>query len=370
MLTKNKILILSTVAALALSGCGDRGADTTGNNAPGAGTHYPDGQDTDHDGLTDNVEDPNGNGIVDPGETDRLNPDTDGDGLKDGDLKELEQSKVDPSIKNNLKSCEPVQPAGYRGYNNTNGMWQVDNCDTDDYLNGTEDNASLTPNNYLSDPYDANSACFLFKSKKYCEVATKDGKTYLDRNLGAKESCKVTNDANCYGDLYQWGRTQDGHELRGSSTQDLDPQNSDYNPVYKSTKFEIATGGSYDWLTAAGDEAKKGDQSIRSDYWKDHTTGEVCPEDWYVPSVAEANATIAAEHITNAATALASPLGIGKSGDKSNAGSVELEGTAGGYWTTDYGSDNTVRSVTVNDTDVKISSPYASSGFAVRCIKK
>jgi hypothetical protein len=40
--------------------------------------------DDDNDGLPDIVEDVNGNGVVDPGETDPLNPDTDGDGWTDG----------------------------------------------------------------------------------------------------------------------------------------------------------------------------------------------------------------------------------------------------------------------------------------------
>jgi len=40
--------------------------------------------DKDRDGLTDAIEDANGNGVVDAGETDPLNPDTDGDGLVDG----------------------------------------------------------------------------------------------------------------------------------------------------------------------------------------------------------------------------------------------------------------------------------------------
>ena len=40
--------------------------------------------DSDDDGLADNVEDRDGDGVVDPGETDPDNPDTDGDGLLDG----------------------------------------------------------------------------------------------------------------------------------------------------------------------------------------------------------------------------------------------------------------------------------------------
>ena len=41
--------------------------------------------DKDLDGLLDSVEDTNGNGVVDAGETDSLNPDTDGDGYTDGE---------------------------------------------------------------------------------------------------------------------------------------------------------------------------------------------------------------------------------------------------------------------------------------------
>jgi hypothetical protein len=41
-------------------------------------------QDMDSDRLPDGVEDKNGNGVVDPGETDYLDPDGDGDGLPDG----------------------------------------------------------------------------------------------------------------------------------------------------------------------------------------------------------------------------------------------------------------------------------------------
>ena len=46
--------------------------------------HSGDVFDSDGDGLPDDVEDSNGNGIVDVGETDPLNPDTDGDGALDG----------------------------------------------------------------------------------------------------------------------------------------------------------------------------------------------------------------------------------------------------------------------------------------------
>ena len=47
-------------------------------------SHYCNPVDSDNDGLPDNIEDSNNNGIVDAGETDPFNPDSDNDGVLDG----------------------------------------------------------------------------------------------------------------------------------------------------------------------------------------------------------------------------------------------------------------------------------------------
>ncbi|PIO05511.1 hypothetical protein COT47_04510, partial [Candidatus Woesearchaeota archaeon CG08_land_8_20_14_0_20_43_7] len=51
--------------------------------------------DSDGDGISDSLEDKNGNGVVDSGETDPLNVDTDGDGLLDGVEDKNKNGKVD-----------------------------------------------------------------------------------------------------------------------------------------------------------------------------------------------------------------------------------------------------------------------------------
>ena len=76
-----------------------------------AGT-YGEEQDLDGDGLPDSVEDRNGNGIVDPGETDFLNPDTDGDGIPDG----MEDSNRNGTVDDGETS--PLNPDS-----NGNGIW-------------------------------------------------------------------------------------------------------------------------------------------------------------------------------------------------------------------------------------------------------
>ena len=40
------------------------------------------------------------------------------------------------------------------------------------------------------------------------------GKVWLDRNLGATQVATSCTDADSYGDLYQWGRAADGHQVR------------------------------------------------------------------------------------------------------------------------------------------------------------
>ncbi len=69
--------------------------DTNQNGSIDASETDPRKLDTDGDGLTDGLEDANKNGNVDPGETDPLVPDTDGDGLTDGAEDANKNGKVD-----------------------------------------------------------------------------------------------------------------------------------------------------------------------------------------------------------------------------------------------------------------------------------
>ena len=50
------------------------------------------------------------------------------------------------------------------------------------------------------------------------EITSGTGKVWMDRNLGASQVATSSTDASAYGDLYQWGRGNDGHQCRNSST--------------------------------------------------------------------------------------------------------------------------------------------------------
>ncbi len=86
------------VASLDTDGDGipDAVEDTNGNGTVDPGETDPLDPDTDGDGIPDGVEDTNHNGVVDPGETDPLNPDTDGDGIPDGVEDTDHDGVVDP----------------------------------------------------------------------------------------------------------------------------------------------------------------------------------------------------------------------------------------------------------------------------------
>ncbi len=353
MITKITITALIVAFMLSLNGCG--------GNREGRIINVNHTIDTDHDGLTDYEE----NNTF---HTDPYNPDTDGDGIKDGDSQEVDSD----GNYTGLKSCLPHQDPGYRDYNNSNKIWQEDNCDADDYLNGTEDNVSLTPNNYLSDPYDANDACFTFgdKNSTYCEVHADDNRTWLDRSLGSKKVCESRIDSDCYGNYYQWGRGTDGHEKPNSSVDDVNPHSWPYGtPIYES-----ATSGTYDWLTKNGNEKESGYVSERIKFWNNDdnaTKYMVCPKGWRVPTIDELDKMSKIYNISDRETAFESDLKIGSAGDRTNTGGLDGQDEFAYLWsdTNTSGDHSALYSYTKNDAK-ESNGTYRATGASIRCIKK
>lgn len=76
------------------------GVDTYSNLLHAKTSHFTTfgglGIDSDSDGLADNIEDADGDGVVDPGETDPHNPDSDGDGVRDGQEVQWGTDPLDP----------------------------------------------------------------------------------------------------------------------------------------------------------------------------------------------------------------------------------------------------------------------------------
>jgi hypothetical protein len=106
-------------------------------------------EDDDDDGLTDETEDANGNGLVDPGETDPRNPDTDGDGLADGDEDTNRNGQLDEGETNPVE-VDTDGDGLEDGDEDANQNGMVDEGETDPRLpdtdgDGLDDGETRTP---------------------------------------------------------------------------------------------------------------------------------------------------------------------------------------------------------------------------------
>lgn len=127
------------------------------------------------------------------------------------------------------------------------------------------------------------------------------GLCWMDRNLGAEplpfvpaEDATGNTDERLYGDLFQWGRLDDGHQDRHSDTI-TGPANED---VPGHGYFITVNSFPWDWRSPQNDNLWQGEDSINNP----------CPPDWRVPTEAELNAERQSWGSNNSSGAFASTL--------------------------------------------------------------
>ncbi len=186
------------------------------------------------------------------------------------------------------------------------------------------------------------------------------GKVWLDRNLGATQVATSSTDAASYGDLYQWGRGADGHQLRTSLT----------TPT-QATNWLAGGGGAWDgffittavppfnWLSTAETYMWSGSSAENNP----------CPSGFRVPT----NAELEQERLTwssnNAAGAFASPLKLPLAGGRNS--STGLLGDLGtfGYYRSSTASSSAARYLYFGSGVAIMFAGDRAFGFSVRCIK-
>ena len=189
-------------------------------------------------------------------------------------------------------------------------------------------------------------------------------KIWLDRNLGATQVATSSTDSAAYGNLYQWGRNDDGHEDRTNTSESRTLATSITNA---GTNLFITNGTApNDWTSADSNGV------LRTAAWADGGANDICPAGFSVPTEAELTAdTISATttDITDSATAFASFLKIPIAGLRlrSNGTLIDVGSNALLWSRSAGGSDG--RFLFINNGDASFRNGNRAHGLSVRCIR-
>ncbi|PKM91138.1 hypothetical protein CVU82_03735 [Candidatus Falkowbacteria bacterium HGW-Falkowbacteria-1] len=181
-------------------------------------------------------------------------------------------------------------------------------------------------------------------------------KCWLDRNLGASQVCAAYNDPVCYGDLFQWGRGADGHQLRTSVTTTT-PSSVD-SPGHNNFIKAVINVNNEDWRVPQKNSLWQGVSGINNP----------CPDGWRVPTSNELDIERLSWASNNPSGAMASVLKWPAAGSRTfSNGSFYEVGVAGYVWSsTVY---NKYAYLLYCPSNAYINYAYRAGGRSVRCIK-
>lgn len=181
------------------------------------------------------------------------------------------------------------------------------------------------------------------------------GKTWQDRNLGATQVATQYLNTDSYGDLYQWGRDSDGHQIRTSGTTTTLSESDTAGHGL----FILTAVSPNDWRNPQNDTLWKGVSG----------TNNPCPGGFRLPTHAEWDAERLSWSSLDAAGAFASPLKLPLAGYRHTVtGNLDVVGSQGYYWSSSVFGINSV-GLFFNSSSATMTNFYRGSGFSVRCIE-
>ena len=189
------------------------------------------------------------------------------------------------------------------------------------------------------------------------------GKVWLDRNLGAAEVCASFDDAQCYGDYYQWGRNFDGHQDKMSATTGVQATSVD-----NAGDAFIISRSDYDYDWAYGIDI----QSIkRNENWLKTDGSSICPKEYRVPTIQELEVETINADVNNSITAFQNFLKLPSAGDRNYEDAlVRSQNNIVSIWASDISTNpGYTRFLRFWKNGASSSADHKAFGFSVRCIK-
>lgn len=209
----------------------------------------------------------------------------------------------------------------------------------------------------------------------YTTVRAKDGWVWLQQNLGSPQVASSATDAAAYGDLFQWGRWDDGHQQRspGNVVDGMPTPNnpsglnlSGDNPFYKGggiTWYNDGTvGDTWTAATPAAATATNGCDPCK----------QIFGAGWQLPSLSDWQTVLGAEGVNNIANGFASNLKLTAGGGRNELlGSVGDEGVISIYWSSTCEAGSAPQAMYINLYTSNLADyNYRGIGMSLRCLKK
>ena len=205
------------------------------------------------------------------------------------------------------------------------------------------------------------------------DVVSTTGKIWMDRNLGATQVATGSQDFASYGNLYQWGRAADGHQVIMRDAASLTNGTNPPSGSSSSAAGSVASGseganfitGNSDWLIEQDDVRWSTGTGIAPL----KTANDPCPSGYRVPTEIELAAERTSWTDNNAVGAYSSPLKLPFAGRRSSSdGTLNYVGSLGSYWSSTV-SSTYARGLYFNSTTADVGNRNRAYGFSVRCIK-
>ncbi len=238
----------------------------------------------------------------------------------------------------------------------------------------TEDSAMPAPGPSTGDT-GLVSFQYLGKQVTYKTVRANDGNIWLQQNVGSSRVATAINDTASYGDFFQWGRWDDGHQIRKPT-----PKMGNISMLSANNPGSLKNASNPLYFSGWWNQGKASDQwTAKTPAEASATNGcdpcQLIGTGWRLPTDAEWTALATSERITNSATAFTSSLKIPTGGWRSftDASVLRNEGLDSWFWSS-TASDKTPTyglGIWIKSGSILTSYPDVRAyGTSMRCIKK